>query len=188
MEKECIEVIVGIIEIASAILVLIGASMGLSTFHKWRVMQLNATFNFYARLKTKLKIISDTIANPVSKKILSERLLPEIARSKDAGVYSPMQQVVIDKLANLAESTIEFFMTEDNQMPISEKWNKQLDTLLEFLQDCESLKDESFFKWTEKNKDIMDEYFRLHSENLMTIINDISNRQTELTEKYLKKK
>lgn len=187
MDKECIEMIVGIIEIASAILVLIGASMGLSALNKWKEKQFNATFSFYSRLKTKLKLIYDIFTDPNYRNILFDRMLPQSLRSKDPGVFSPMKPIIVQKLSELADGTIDFLMAENNQMPISEKWNEQLGHLLEFLQDCGSLKDDVFFKWTERKDDETDAYYKLHSENLDSIIKDIETRQTELTKKYLKK-
>lgn len=179
--------IVGIIEIASAILVLIGASMGLSALNKWKEKQFNATFSFYSRLKTKLKLIYDIFTDPNYRNILFDRMLPQSLRSKDPGVFSPMKPIIVQKLSELADGTIDFLMAENNQMPISEKWNEQLGHLLEFLQDCGSLKDDVFFKWTERKDDETDAYYKLHSENLDSIIKDIETRQTELTKKYLKK-
>ena len=187
MDKECIEMIVGIIEIASAILVLIGASMGLSALNKWKEKQFNATFSFYSRLKTKLKLIYDIFTDPNYRNILFDRMLPQSLRSKDPGVFSPMKPIIVQKLSELADGTIDFLMAENNQMPISEKWNEQLGHLLEFLQDCGSLKDDVFFKWTERKDDETDAYYKLHSENLDSIIKDIETRQAELTKKYLKK-
>ena len=179
--------IVGIIEIASAILVLIGASMGLSALNKWKEKQFNATFSFYSRLKTKLKLIYDIFTDPNYRNILFDRMLPQSLRSKDPGVFSPMKPIIVQKLSELADGTIDFLMAENNQMPISEKWNEQPGHLLEFLQDCGSLKDDVFFKWTERKDDETDAYYKLHSENLDSIIKDIETRQTELTKKYLKK-
>lgn len=187
MEKECIEAIVGIIEIASAILVLIGASMGLSALNKWKEKQLNATFSFYSRLKTKLKLIYDIIIKPDYGKIISEHMLPQILRVKDPGVFTPIEPIIIKRLSELSEKTIEFLMGENNQMPISESWNEQLRKLLVLLEDCASLKDDRYFKWTERSDEEMNEYFIQHSKNLESIINDIEQCQTFLTKKYLKK-
>lgn len=187
MEKECIEMIVGIIEIASAILVLIGASMGLSALNKWKEKQFNVTFSFYARLKTKLKIIYDMMVKPDYVKIVSEHMLPQILRVKDPGVFTPIEPVIIKRLSELSDETIEFLASEDNQVPISENWNEQLSELVVMLEDCASLKNDCYFKWIERNDDVMNEYFRRHTDNLTSIITDIEQCQTGLTKEYLKK-
>ena len=107
-------------------------------------------------------------------------------RTEDIGVFTPMEPIVIQKLSDLANDTLKYLMTENNQMPISENWNEQLNILLELLQDLSFLKDEGCFKWTERDDETIDKYFSRHSDNLKAIIKAIEDRQSELTKKYLK--
>ncbi len=186
-ENSFLDIIKSIIEIASAILVIIGAGMGLRAVNKWKEKQLNATFSFYSRLKTKIKIIGDLFTTPKYKKFLFMNMLPESLKIDDIGVYTPMEPIVTQKLSDLANDTIDYLMTENNQMPISNEWNDQLETLLELLQDLSFLNNDNCFKWEERNDEEMEKYYVRHSENLTNIIKDIESRQSELTKKYLKK-
>lgn len=182
-----IDLTVAIVELITSVFVFAGAVIGLHAVDKWKDKQLNAAFSFYSRLKTQLKLIYDLINKQQYRNFLFEYMLPQTLRANDLSVYTPMEPIVIKKLSELSGNVIKFLMTENNQMPISNKWNEQVDILLEFLQDCESMKDKSFFKWPEINEIEMSEYFRRHSDNLASIITDIEQCQTGLTKKYLKK-
>lgn len=181
-----LEITICIIELVTAILVLSGAIVGIRAVNKFKDKQLNAMFSFYARLKTKLKIIYDLFSDADHKQFVINNMLPQSFRTEDIGVFTPMEPIVIQKLSDLANDTLKYLMTENNQMPISENWNEQLDILLELLQDLSFLKDEGCFKWTERDDETIDKYFSRHSDNLKAIIKAIEDRQSELTKKYLK--
>lgn len=171
--------------IVEIILAIVGVC-GIRYLYKIREKNYNATFGFYCRLKVRLcRIIK--IINKDYKDYIFDRFSQQNSR-KDIDLKNAENiKIDIEDLAETAKETLEFLKKEDNQMPASENWSNNYSTLLDFLEDCKNISDENYYKWQSSDSNMKDTYYKLHNDNLHSMLEYINDRQNYLQKKLYKK-
>lgn len=175
-----------ILTILIELLVAVAGVYGIRYFYKLKVKNYNATFGYYSRLKVRLHKLL-TILNKEYKDYILDRFVQEEYRPDVNLEQAGNIKYDIIELATDAKETLAFLKKEDDQMPASEDWNKHIDVLLDFLEDCERIQDDKFFKWQSDFKAQKDTYYELHNSNLKTMLDCIDEQQAVLQEKIYRK-
>lgn len=169
------------------IIVFIGGILGLKYINKLRERQSDSVFSYLTRLNVRLRFFKMSLTD--YKTEILDQFIPESHRRE----IGPERVVFIDEVINnfseSAKETLNFLRNENDQMPAQIGWFKCLDTLIEFLNDCEHLIQNGYYKWN-INNDMDSEkesYYCKHMENINKLIEMITDRQRQLEIEIFKK-
>lgn len=187
MVEEYLSLSSSIINLLSGIIILLGGIMGIKAINKLKDKKFNAVFNFYSRLKVQLKILENLYSNQNYKIFILDRLVIESARRNEITSLA-ISDKIIEEIAEVASLILKYLMDENNQMPASKKWIEEINTLVEFLEDCKLMGNFDYYKWNEDNDNTKENYYKTHLNNLKNIIKDIENEQIKIINKIFKQK
>lgn len=167
-------------------IIFIGGVLGISYLSKLKDKNLNAILGHSSRLTVYIHYLQSNFEE--FKDDILERFKPQNIRDEPPLARQELVANIIKDFSKMAHDTLSFLRSEDNQMPISLGWVEQYNMFLDFLIDCEKIKDESYYKWDENEnfQEISEDYFNKHSKNMINMINAISTHQKNIEKKLYK--
>ena len=180
---ELIEKILGIL---STFVVLVGGILGISYIHKLKENNLNATFGYCSRLKVYIRQIQEYFN--LLEDDFHERMLPQEQRKLVEATHNDSTTALMTVLVHTSRATLEFLKNDDCQFPGSLDWNKKINTLLEFLIDCDKIDNQESYVWYERDAEQYAKYRKTHTENFNSLIDSIDTKIEEVEKKLYGKK
>ena len=173
-------------EIIVNIIVIVGGIVGANYVKKQREKQIDSTFSYLTKLNVRMKIFRELL-NTYKDEII-ERFLPRECRREISPDRIGIVNDRINYLAKLAEETLEFVKSEDGQMPAQKGWISHFNKFIEFLVDCEQLRQPTYYKWvqTENLEEKQESYYTEVVNNIDKMIEMVNTRQKELEDEIFK--
>lgn len=170
------------------VLVIIGGIVGFSYIKKLREKQKDSTFSYLTKLSVRINCIYHIVIN--NRNDIAERFINISNRRIPCADKIKSTYNAIEILSQNASETLKFLMNEDNQIPAQKGWIKSLNLFVDFLIDCEQLKNPTFFKWMNgnENQSDIDKYIEKHIKCMDRLIKMIRKCQIDLENKICKGK
>ncbi len=173
-----------IVKIIVGIVAIIGGVIAIMYFRKMREKRLNASFCYLSRLKVRINYLYNTFSD--NSEDIIYRFIPEAERRLPDTAKSLFINNIIKTFSNNANETLNFLKQQDDQMPSKRGWTKWFDVFIDFLEDCQNIGDEKYFKWNNLDKNKMNEYITLNLKNMKKMLDSIIEYQIEVESKICK--
>lgn len=180
--KDCSDLILNIF-------VIIGGVIGLRFINKQREKRMEASFGYMSRLSIHIKIIKALFEH--YKDELLNQLLEQSIRTPREEFPNCSVEKIISAFESQINKTIEFLMSEDNQMPVYAGWTKKISMFTEFLESYETVFSGDGYIWLDdkdKVNQYMDDFYRDHKKNMEKMLDDIMHYQENIESKIAKKR
>lgn len=180
-----ISVISDAFDLFLSILIFIGGVFGIGYLKNLHEKSLNATFGYYAQLKVRIHLLNTTFVE--NKEYILDRFVPDDKRklidpAKEAFIKREIEQFIEN-----ANETHEFLKNAIDQVPCSFDWAQKYTILLDFLEDVSKLKNLTYYKWSKDPFEQKEKYFKLHNDNMESLLKDIKTQEIKIQRKMHRK-
>ena len=176
-----------VVNIIVNIVVIIGGILGLNYIIKLKEKQMDSAFSYLTRLNVRIKYF-ERILNKHEDEIMNRFLIRNCRREASAA-NDTLVDNTIKLLVDNAQETLKFLRDENNQMPAQKGWTTNINLFINFLMDCEQLKNDSYFKWVDEEEfnENKEKYCKDIKDSMNSMLNMINNQQIYLENKMFKK-
>ena len=181
--KNIIQLIGDIVNIITNIIITIGGIFAIMFFRRLQEKRLDASFSYLSRLKARIHYLLN-IFEDYEDEIL-DRFIPQDKRRPIEASKSLFVNKIIDNFSKYANETLIFLMNADDQFPSGIGWISMYDDFLVFLEDCEKINNEKYYKWASLNG--KEDYSSTHKKNMQDMINLINSYQKDIEKKICPK-
>lgn len=177
--------------IVGNVIVIVGGIIGLSYISLLRQKQMDATYNYLARLRTRLLYFKKVFSEYGSD--IVDRMKPSPNRRNVGTGRSAIVTTVIKQFSLQAHETIDFLKSEDGQFPAQKGWTECFNTFVCFLMTCEMIQYNEYVYFFPDDSNPLEENIQIENmsqkfyednlNNIKTLIKMVDDLQLEQEKK-----